>query len=119
MRLLMFRAGGGRRLGALREDGEELIELSEPADILELIDSGEDGLARVRSAAARGRGRSHRLGDVQLLAPLDAPRGNVIAIGRNSQMHAAETAVADGAEPSPPNISTKATTSHTEPHAKI
>jgi len=119
MRLLMFRAGGGRRLGALREDGEELIELSEPADMLELIDAGEDGLARVRSAAAVGKGRSHRLGDVELLAPLDAPRGNVIAIGRNYQKHAEETAVMEGREPSPPTIFTKAITSLTEPYAEI
>src|SRR5256712_6861194 len=119
MRLLMFRAGGGRRLGALREDGEELIELSEPADMLELIDSGEDGLARVRSAAARGKGRSHRLADVELLAPLETPRGNVIAIGRNYQKHAEETAVMEGLEPSPPTIFTKAITSLTEPYADI
>src|SRR5256886_8942649 len=119
MGLLLFRAGGGRRRGARREEGEELIELPDPADILELIDSGEDGLARVRSAAARGKGRSHRLGDVQLLAPLDAPRGNVIAIGRNYQKHAEETAVMEGREPSPPTIFTKAITSLTEPYAEI
>jgi 2-keto-4-pentenoate hydratase/2-oxohepta-3-ene-1,7-dioic acid hydratase in catechol pathway len=118
MRLLMFRAGGGRRLGALREDGEEVIELAEPADMLELIDSGEDGLARVRSRVAGGKGRSHRLGDVTLLAPMDAPRGNVIAIGRNYQKHAEETAM-EGREPSPPTIFTKAITSLTEPFAEI
>src|SRR2546425_10676185 len=115
----MFRAGGGRRRGARGEDGEELSELSEPADMLELIDAGEDGLARVRSAAAVGKGRSHRLGDVELLAPLDAPRGNVIAIGRNYQKHAEETAVMEGREPSPPTIFTKAITSLTEPYAEI
>ena len=117
MRLLMFRTGGGRRLGALREDGEEVIELAEPADVLELIDAGEGGLARVRSAVAGGKGRSHRLGDLELLAPLDAPRGNVIAIGRNYQKHAEETAM--GHEPSPPTVFTKAITSLTEPFADI
>jgi 2-keto-4-pentenoate hydratase/2-oxohepta-3-ene-1,7-dioic acid hydratase in catechol pathway len=115
----MFRADGGRRLGVLREDGEEVVELSEPADMLELIAGAEDGLARVRSAVAGGKGRSHRLGDVELLAPLDAPRGNVIAIGRNYQKHAEETAVMEGREPSPPTIFTKAITSLTEPYAEI
>ena len=83
MRLLMFRAGGGRRLGVLQADGEEVIEITQPVDMLELIDAGSEGLARVRSAVSGGKGRTHRLSDVELLAPLDTPRGNVIAIGRN------------------------------------
>src|SRR3982074_1725915 len=76
MRLLMFRTGGGRRLGALRDDGEEGVEVR-------------------------------------------APRGNVIAIGRNYQKHAEETAGMEGREPSPPTIFTKAITSLTEPFAEI
>ena len=118
MRLLMFRAGGDRRLGVLQASGDEVIELNEPADMLELIDAGAEGLARVRSAVSGGKGRSHRLSDVEVLAPLE-PRGNVIAIGRNYQKHAEETAKIDGREPSPPTIFTKAITSLTEPHADI
>jgi 2-keto-4-pentenoate hydratase/2-oxohepta-3-ene-1,7-dioic acid hydratase in catechol pathway len=119
MRLLMFRAGGSRRLGVLRPGhDDEVIELSEPADMLELIDAGQEGLARVRRAAADQSGRSHRLAEVELLAPLAEPRGNVIAMGRNYQKHAMETAAA-GREPSPPTIFTKAITSLTEPYADI
>src|SRR5438132_5784584 len=104
MRLLMFRAGGGRRLGVLQADGEEVIEITQPADMLGLIDAGVEGLATVRSAVSGGKGRSHRLSDVEVLAPLATPRGNVIAIGRNYQKHAEETAVMGGLEPSPPTI---------------
>jgi 2-keto-4-pentenoate hydratase/2-oxohepta-3-ene-1,7-dioic acid hydratase in catechol pathway len=120
MKLLMFKADGGRRLGALRPGTEdEIVELSEPADLLELIDAGDAGLAHVRSALSSSRSRSHKLADLDLLAPLDPPRGNVIAIGRNYQKHAEETALVEGREPAPPTIFTKAITSLTEPFADI
>lgn len=120
MRLLMFRAGSGPKLGALRPGhDDEVIELTEPSGMLELIDAGEQGLAAARAAIASGKARSHRLSDIELLAPLANPRGNVIAIGRNYQKHAEETAVMDGREPSPPTIFTKAITSLTEPFADI
>ena len=120
MKLLMFRAGRGRKLGALRPSGEdEVVELSELADMRALIDAGDNGLAQVRSALSSSRSKSHRLADLELLAPLDPPRGNVIAIGRNYQKHAAETAHIDGSEPSPPTVFTKAITSLTEPFADI
>jgi len=119
MRLVMFRAGSGQRLGVLRPGHDEVVELSEPAGMLELIDAGQEVLDRVRAASAGGQGRSHRLADVELLAPLQEPRGNVIAMGRNYQKHAVETAVVEGREPSPPTIFTKAITSLTEPFADI
>ena len=119
MKLLMFKADGGRRLGALRPGSEdEVVELAEPADLRELIDAGDAGLAHVRSALS-SRAKSRRLEDLELLAPMEEPRGNVIAIGRNYQKHAAETARAEGREPSPPTIFTKAITSLTEPFADI
>jgi 2-keto-4-pentenoate hydratase/2-oxohepta-3-ene-1,7-dioic acid hydratase in catechol pathway len=120
MRLLMFRAGGGRRLGALRPGhDDEVIELSGNADMLALIDAGEEGLARARAEISSGKGKTHRLADIELLAPLDNPRGNVIAMGRNYQKHAEETAAIEGKTPSPPTIFTKAITSLTEPFADI
>jgi 2-keto-4-pentenoate hydratase/2-oxohepta-3-ene-1,7-dioic acid hydratase in catechol pathway len=121
VKLMMFRAGGGdRRLGALRPGSEdEVAELSEFADLRALIDAGDNGLAHARSALSSSRSKSHRLAELELLAPLDQPRGNVIAIGRNYQKHAAETAHIDGGEPSPPTVFTKAITSLTEPFADI
>ena len=119
MRLLTFRAGSGRKLGALRPGhDDEVVELSEPAGMQELIEAGEAGLAAVRSAVAATK-KTHKLADLQLLAPLAPPRGNVIAMGRNYQKHAEETAALDGKAPSPPTIFTKAITSLTEPFADI
>ena len=123
MKLLMFRVEGGRRLGALRPGGtdetHEVVELPELADLRALIAAGDEGLAHVRSALSSSRSKSHRLADLDLLAPLDPPHGNVIAIGRNYQKHAEETAHIDGSEPSPPTVFTKAITSLTEPFADI
>lgn len=116
----MFKADGGRRLGALRPDGEhEVVELPEFADLLVLIDAGEAGLANARSTLDSARATSRRLADLELLAPLDPPRGNVIAIGRNYQKHAEETRQGPDTGPSPPTIFTKAVTSLTEPFADI
>jgi 2-keto-4-pentenoate hydratase/2-oxohepta-3-ene-1,7-dioic acid hydratase in catechol pathway len=118
MKLVMFKADGGRRLGALRPGSEdEVVELSEPADMRALIDAGDEGLGHVRAALSSSRSKSRRLADLELLAPLDPPRGNVIAMGRNYQKHAEETA--KGGQVSPPTIFTKAITSLTEPFADI
>jgi len=117
----MFRADGGQRmLGVLRPGGEDaVLELSGFPDMRSLIDAGDDGLAHVRSALSSSRSKSRRLADLEVLAPLDQPRGNVIAIGLNYQKHAAETAHLEGREPNPPTVFTKAVTSLTEPFADI
>jgi 2-keto-4-pentenoate hydratase/2-oxohepta-3-ene-1,7-dioic acid hydratase in catechol pathway len=120
MRLLMFKAEGGRKLGALRPGSkDDVVEISELPDLRALIDAGDDGMARVRSALSSSRSKARKLADLELLAPLEEPRGNVIAIGRNYQKHAEETAFMDGREPAPPTIFTKAITSLTEPFADI
>ena len=118
MRLITFRVDGGSRLGVLRDD-DEVVEVSEPGDMLSLIDAGEKGLDAVRSAMSSARAKAHRLADVELLSPLPEPRGNVIAIGRNYQKHAEESARKEGYEPQPPTVFTKAITSLTEPFADI
>ena len=100
------------------DDPDEVIELGDFSNVLGLIGAGEQGLATVRSAIGRSRITSHRLPDLQLLAPIAQPPGNVIAIGRNYEAHAKETA-AEGSEPGPPTVFTKAITSLTEPNADI
>jgi 2-keto-4-pentenoate hydratase/2-oxohepta-3-ene-1,7-dioic acid hydratase in catechol pathway len=128
MRLLMFDEGAGRRLGVLR--GEEVVDVavlaaaegaSAPADLLALIDEGGEGLARVAALLDRpGVGAASRpLSALRLLPPLDPPRGNVLAIGRNYAKHAAEGARVRGGEVEPPTIFTKAITSIAGPHADI
>jgi 2-keto-4-pentenoate hydratase/2-oxohepta-3-ene-1,7-dioic acid hydratase in catechol pathway len=134
MRLLMFEHGNGRRLGVLAAgrsdtviDLAELAKASEstppPKDLMALIDAGDAGLASVRQLLAKlkpsaGAPVMRQLDKVNLLAPLDPPRGNVIAIGRNYAKHAAETA-ATGEKPKPPTVFSKAITSITGPHDDI
>ena len=116
MKLLMFELSGDRRLGALRPGHEqELVDLSPVAhDLLALIDAGEEGLDEARRSIIKPAGAVHSLESVKLLPPLDPPRGNIIAIGRNYQKHAEETAAANHAA-EPPTVFTKAITSITGP----
>jgi 2-keto-4-pentenoate hydratase/2-oxohepta-3-ene-1,7-dioic acid hydratase in catechol pathway len=118
MRLVTFRGDDGVALGVLRGEGE-VLQLAAPADMLSLIDSGEEGMALVQSALKAGRGKVHELADLRLLAPLPNPRGNVIAIGRNYQAHAEESARAAGKAPDPPTVFTKAVTSIAGPYDDI
>jgi 2-keto-4-pentenoate hydratase/2-oxohepta-3-ene-1,7-dioic acid hydratase in catechol pathway len=134
MRLLMFENGNGRRLGVLaagRSDTViDLVELAKasgstppPADLMALIDAGGAGMAAVKQLVAKLKPSAaapitRQLDEIKLLAPLDPPRGNVIAIGRNYAKHAAETA-AKGEKPKPPTVFSKAITSITGPHDDI
>ena len=95
MRLVTFLHDGNLRIGVVRDD-DEVVEIEEPGDMLGLVASGDEGLAAARAALGAGRAATHRLDAVELLAPIPVPRGNVIAIGRNYQKHAAETAEAEG-----------------------
>jgi len=118
MRLITFRADGHTRVGVMRDD-DELVEIDDPRDMLGLIESGAEGLAAAHSALSSAHAKAHRLAAVELLSPIPLPRGNLIAIGRNYQKHAAETAVVEGREPGPPTVFTKAITSVTDPYADI
>jgi 2-keto-4-pentenoate hydratase/2-oxohepta-3-ene-1,7-dioic acid hydratase in catechol pathway len=134
MRLLMFEHGNGRRLGVLAAGrSDTVIDLTEltkasgapppPADLMALIDAGDAGTDSIKQLLAKlkpsdGAPVTRALAGVKLLAPLDPPRGNVIAIGRNYAKHAAETA-AKGEKPKPPTVFTKAITSITGPNADI
>ena len=118
MRLMSFRVNGRSSLGVLR-DQDEVVEVTEPGDMLSLIDAGEEGLAAARAALSSSKAKAHRMADVELLSPLPEPRGNIIAIGRNYQKHAEESARKEGYEPQPPTVFTKAITSLTEPFADI
>jgi 2-keto-4-pentenoate hydratase/2-oxohepta-3-ene-1,7-dioic acid hydratase in catechol pathway len=134
MRFLMFQHSSGRRLGVLAEGRPDVVvdlaELAEasgstppPADLLALIDSGEAAMAAIRHLVAKlkpsaGAPITHPLSGLKLLAPLDPPRGNVIAIGRNYAKHAAETA-GRGEKPKPPTVFTKAITTIAGPHEDI
>ena len=117
MKLVTFRAGPVARVGAVRDD--EVVELAGFSDMLSLIDAGDAGIAAVKSALGSNKSPRHRLQNVQLLAPLPQPRGNVIAIGRNYQAHAEESARAAGKVVDPPTVFSKAITSVAGPHDDI
>src|SRR2546426_12416860 len=120
MRLLTFRVDGASRTGVLRPDGSnDVVELEDVGDMLSLIDAGPDGLAHAARALTSARSRIHRLQDVEVLAPLPHPRGNVIAIGRNYQAHAEESARAAGKVVDPPTVFSKAITSVAGPPVDI
>jgi 2-keto-4-pentenoate hydratase/2-oxohepta-3-ene-1,7-dioic acid hydratase in catechol pathway len=134
VKLVMFRHGDGRRLGVVREGApDEIVDVAEltgasgsesvPRDILAVVDSGAQGLDRLRelvSAAAASQGSAvRRLADLAVLPPLDPPRGNVLAIGRNYQKHAEEGARALNEEVGPPTIFTKAITTISGPYDDI
>jgi 2-keto-4-pentenoate hydratase/2-oxohepta-3-ene-1,7-dioic acid hydratase in catechol pathway len=134
MRFLMFKHGNGRRLGVLAAGPYvTVVDLSElaaatgsaapPADLMALIDAGDSGLEAVKNLLAKlkpshGAPVIRPLAGLELLAPLDPPRGNVIAIGRNYAKHAAETA-ARGEEPKPPTVFSKAITTIAGPYDEI
>ena len=135
MKLLMFKDGTGRRLGVVRGDRlDEVVDLSAltsvlgsqelPADLIGLIDAGGETMNRVRELVSSRKATGgppvvRALKDLTLLPPLDPPRGDVLAIGRNYEKHAAESARAWGEQVKPPTVFTKAQTSVTGPFDDI
>ena len=117
MRLVTFHAEGATRVGAV--SGAEVVEVPDQRDMLSLIDAQDAGLAAARSALSSAGARRFPLEGVRLLAPVPEPRGNVIAIGRNYQAHAEESARAAGKVVGPPTVFTKAVTSVAGPHDDI
>src|SRR5579884_2557426 len=94
MRLLMYEVEGEGEPtpGVLR--GDAVVNLRElfrahgeepPNDLLALIDRGSAGLGLVRSLLEKPEvgWYTRPLDEVRVLAPLDPPRGNVLAVGRN------------------------------------
>ena len=135
MKLLMFREADGRRLGVVHDGAvDRVVDVAElarsvgseqpPADLLALVQEGSDGLERLRRLLAKlDRSASEpiirRLSALELLAPLDPPIGNILAVGRNYQKHAEEGARAQGTEVKPPTFFTKAITSIAGPNDEI
>jgi 2-keto-4-pentenoate hydratase/2-oxohepta-3-ene-1,7-dioic acid hydratase in catechol pathway len=134
MKLLMFQHHDERRMGVARgvpaQDVVDLAALARaagatslPTDLLGLIDAGEGGLRLVRELLALPPStvspHVRKLTGLALLAPLDPPRGDVLAIGRNYGKHATESAQAWGEEVKPPTVFSKAQTSITGPFDNI
>ena len=128
MRLLMYDAGVGPVPGLLL--GDDVVDLRALArsrghaplpDLLALIEQGDEGLNALRSLV-EGSAESaprRRLEDLAVRAPLDPPRGNVLAIGHNYVAHAEELARAQGVDDVPPTVFTKAQTTVAGPYDDI
>lgn len=127
MRLLRYQDDHGIHLGALH-NGQviDLTGLSEgdggerlTDDMLALIDSGRQGLDRIRRLLTGDVSTFARdIQSVQVLAPLQ-PQGNVLAIGHNYQAHVEEQSRKRGEEIGRPTVFTKAQTAVTGPHADV
>lgn len=128
MRLLMYATGTGPRAGVV--EGDSVIDLqalastgeeSLPRDLVGLIELGDSGLTRVRSLLEQSSSEVARqpLAGLMLLAPLDPPRGNILALGHNYQAHAEELARAHSREDMPLTVFTKAQTTVAGPNEDI
>jgi 2-keto-4-pentenoate hydratase/2-oxohepta-3-ene-1,7-dioic acid hydratase in catechol pathway len=126
MRLVMYESGGDPIPGLLR--GDDVIDLAALArsrdevpltNLLSLIELGKAGLSGIRSLADGADLPRRPLESVLLRAPLDPPRGNVLAIGHNYGAHAEELARATGVAEIPPTVFTKAQTTINGPYDDI
>lgn len=134
MKLLTFSINDTQKLGILR--GDVIVDVQSlgyklnqetPSSMLELIDSGEDGLKKfenlLKSASENQIAASSLyLSEVEILAPIPKPRKNIIGIGLNYTEHVAESARSldtDQSLPQKPVIFSKPPTAVTGPNTAI
>lgn len=116
MRLVTFRSNSGPRLGLVRVDGN--VTPIPSIDLQGLIEAGE---ARIKKART-DTGFILPMDQLSLMAPIPAPRRNVLCIGMNYREHAAESLRAKGLPvkmPEVPVFFTKATTTVNGPYDDI
>jgi 2-keto-4-pentenoate hydratase/2-oxohepta-3-ene-1,7-dioic acid hydratase in catechol pathway len=132
MKLVSFKRGGKVRIGAITEDGTEVVDFSIaaprlPHDMSSFIAGGDKALADAAKALTT-RKKEARIPykRAKIVAPIPAPRRNIICVGKNYYEHAKEfdasgfnaTAGAD-ATPADPIIFSKANTTVCGPGDKI
>ncbi len=92
MRLVSYERHGQRSIGALTNNGIIDIPTASggalPNDMIALLQLGDEGIERARTAIAKG-GPGISLKEARLLAPVPRP-GKIIGIGLNYADHAAE-----------------------------
>jgi 2-keto-4-pentenoate hydratase/2-oxohepta-3-ene-1,7-dioic acid hydratase in catechol pathway len=120
MRLITFATGSGSQAGVLVPEEEGLFVPLPDLSLMQLVETGEAGLDRVRKALHAGPRRP--LSGVTLLAPLPELRRNVFCLGWNYADHSKETSKLRGMEaklPDRPVFFTKATTTVNGPFGDI
>ena len=132
MKLVSFRRGGKLRIGAITADGSEVVDFAIaaprlPADMSSFIEAGEKALAAAAKAmTTRKKDARIPYKRAKIIAPIPAPRRNIICVGKNYYEHAKEfdasgfnaTAGAD-AIPADPIIFSKANTTVCGPGDEI
>ena len=132
MKLVSFRRGGRLRIGAITEDGSEVVDFSIaaprlPADMSSFIESGDKAhAAAAKAMTTRKKDARVPYKRAKIVAPIPAPRRNIICVGKNYYEHAKEfdasgfnaTAGAD-AIPADPIIFSKANTTVCGPGDEI
>ncbi|MFQ5400037.1 MAG: fumarylacetoacetate hydrolase family protein [Anaerolineae bacterium] len=120
MKLATYEQNGMIGIGAVVED--HIVDLSDIApDMLSLIELGQEGLDRARTAVTVAA-RTLPADSVTLLAPIPSPRRNVMCLGLNYAEHIQEANIARGRDtdlPQYPVIFNKATTAVNAPFADI
>jgi 2-keto-4-pentenoate hydratase/2-oxohepta-3-ene-1,7-dioic acid hydratase in catechol pathway len=120
MKLVTYLRNGVAQVGAV--DGDRVVDLSGIApDMLSFIELGDAALAQARAHIAVAQ-ESRPLESLSLLAPIPAPRRNIMCLGLNYAEHAAESAAAGGTQadlPDFPIVFTKATTTAIGPFDAI
>lgn len=117
MKLATFSHAGIVKAGVVIDDKIAVCASGEAARhaVLDLIESGKDGLAEWRDKAVNG-GEMIAISNVNLMAPIPEPRRNIFCVGKNYRAHAAEfhasgyDSTGEEAVPIAPVIFTKATT---------
>jgi len=132
MKLVSFRRGGKQRIGAITEDGTEVVDFAIaaprlPTDMSSFIEGGDKALAAgAKAMTTRKKDARIPYKRAKIIAPIPAPRRNIICVGKNYYEHAKEfdasgfnaTAGAD-AIPADPIIFSKANTTVCGPGDEI
>lgn len=132
MKLVSFKRAGKVRIGAISEDGAEVVDFSVaaprlPADMPSFIEGGNKALAAAaRALTTRKKDARIPYRRAKIVAPVPVPRRNIICVGKNYYEHAKEfdasgfNATADAsAIPSDPIIFSKASTTVCGPGDEI
>lgn len=89
MRLVTFERLGKATPGLLSSDGSQIADLGAVfGSLSDIIDGGAAAIAKVQSAASGAP--KFAAAAARLLAPLQAPRRNIICVGKNYHEHAKE-----------------------------
>ena len=132
MKLVSFRRGGKQRIGAISEDGTEVVDFTIaaprlPADMTSFIEGGDKALAAAAKAmTTRKKDARIPYKRAKIIAPIPAPRRNIICVGKNYYEHAKEfdasgfnAAAGADAIPADPIIFSKANTTVCGPGDEI